>query len=106
MNRRFEYVMFDGFIDNKNYEKEYISPHEVANILNEQHETIEQLKQQNQEYQAILQDMGILLTDNEVINLRNEIADKLLKPMFKSNGFDVDIDTADGFTIIPKGDVE
>ena len=59
------------------------------------------LKQENQEYKAILQDIGLLRSDEEVICIRNEIADKLIKPLFESEGFDVDIDTADGFTIIP-----
>ena len=77
-----------------------------ANLLNHLHEENEQLKQQNQEYKNLLQDMGMLMSDNEVVSIRNEISDKFLKPLFESNGFDVDIDTTDGFKIIPKGDVE
>ncbi len=78
----------------------------IANKLNELEEENEQLKQSIQEYKAILQDIGILISDEDVVNIRNDIADKLLKPLFKSNGFDVDIDTTNGFTIIPNGDVE
>ena len=73
------------------------------NAINKENE---QLKQQNQEYKNLLQDMGMLMSDNEVVSIRNEISDKFLKPLFESNGFDVDIDTTDGFTIIPKGDLE
>ena len=75
-------------------------------LLNSLNDENEQLKRQNQEYKAILQDMGMLMSDEEVIDIRNEIADKFLKPLFKDNGFDVDINTDEGFTIIPKGDVE
>lgn len=64
----------------------------------------EQLKSEIQQYKALLQDMGLLMSDNEVNDIRNDIADKFLKPLFKMNGFDVDINTDDGFTIIPKGD--
>lgn len=63
-----------------------------------------QLKSEIQQYKALLQDMGLLMSDNEVNDIRNDIADKFLKPLFKMNGFDVDINTDDGFTIIPKGD--
>lgn len=40
--KRFNYVAFDGFEDNE----EYISPHQVVELLNEFHEENEQLKQQ------------------------------------------------------------
>ena len=79
---------------------------EIVDELNSLAYENEQLKRQNQEYKAILQDMGMLRSDEEVIDIRNEIADKFLKPLFKENGFDVDINTDKGFTIIPKGDVE
>ena len=46
--------------------------------------------------------MGLLMSDEDVRDIRNEISDKFLKPLFKENGFIVDIDTSDGFTIIPK----
>ena len=62
----------------------------------------EELKQQNQQYKALLQDMGLLMSNKEVKDIRNNIADKLIKPLLKENGFDVDVDTTDGFNIIPK----
>lgn len=66
----------------------------------------EQLKKENHELKAILQDMGMLMSDEEIVNIRNEIADKFLKPLLNDNGFNVDVDTSNGFTIIPRGDVE
>jgi hypothetical protein len=50
--------------------------------------------------------MGMLMSDEEIVNIRNEIADKFLKPLLKDKGFNVDVDTSNGFTIIPRGDVE
>ena len=46
MYKRFEYIMFDGFTD---YES-YITPHEVANLLNEFHE-------ENRRYKSQLNDL-------------------------------------------------
>ena len=43
MYKRFEYIMFDGFTD---YEA-YITPHEVANLLNEFHEKNKKLLRKN-----------------------------------------------------------
>jgi hypothetical protein len=60
--KRFEYIMFDGFTDNG----EYIMPHQVAEILNEQHEQIQQykilteeLKRQNKKLKGRLNDLGV-----------------------------------------------
>ena len=72
---------------------------EVCNILNE-------LYEENQQYKLLLQDMGLLMSDEDVMCIRSEIADKFIKPLCKENGFDVDVDCTNGFTIIPKGDVE
>ncbi len=74
----------------------------VTKLLNRFAEENEQLKQQNQEYKRILQDIGLLRSDEDVINICNEISDKILKPLFEENKFDVDINTDNGFTIIPK----
>ena len=74
--------------------------------LNELSDENEQLKKENQEYKSLFQDMGLLMSDEEVVDIRNEISDKLLKPLLKGNGFDVDINTDDGFKIIPKGDCD
>ena len=76
----------------------------ICDLLNGLHEENKQLKKENQEYKSILQDIGMLMSDDGVKNIRNEMANKFLKPLFKSNGFDVDIDCTNGFTIIPKGD--
>jgi hypothetical protein len=72
---------------------------QVCELLNELHE-------ENKELKHLLQDLGVLMTDEEVKDIRTEIADKFIKPLCKENGFDVDVDCTDGFTIIPKGDVE
>lgn len=91
---------------------------EVVDLLNTFNDENEQLKhdatvliQANQDYRReneklklLLQDMGLLMSDKEVVDIRNDIADKLIKPLLKGNGFDVDVDTNDGFVIIPKGD--
>ena len=64
----------------------------------------EQLKEENQQYKVLLQDMGFLISDEDVMCIRTEIADKFIKPICKETGFDVDVDCTNGFTIIPKGD--
>ena len=74
----------------------------IIDMLNEN----EQLKKENQEYKSILQDMGLLMSDEDIINIRKDIADKLLKPLFASNGFDVDVDTSNGFAISLKEEKE
>jgi hypothetical protein len=79
---------------------------EVVDLLNNLNDENEQLKEENENYKALLQDMGLLMSDNEVSNFRKEISDKLIKPLCKANGYDVDVDTNDGFQIIPKGDSE
>ena len=67
----------------------------------------EQLKEENRQFKLLLQDMGLLMSDEKTLEIRNEISEKLLKPLLKGNGFDVDVDTSNGFKIIPKGsDVE
>ena len=78
---------------------EFQSYGEVVKLMNE-------LSDENEELKRILQDCGLLMSDEEIINIRTKIADKLIKPLFKGNGFDVDVDCTDGFTIIPKNEVE
>lgn len=72
---------------------------QLVDLLNELHE-------ENHELKFILQDMGLLRSNEEVKNVRDEIASKLIKPLCKENGFDVDVNTENGFTIIPKEDFE
>lgn len=43
--KRFEYIMFDGFTDTMS-DEEYINPHQVARLLNEFYEENEQLKRE------------------------------------------------------------
>ena len=97
------YHEYTGICRNK---EDNLTTNEVCNKLNSLIDENEQLKKENQNYKYLLQDMGLLMSDEEVVNIRNEISDKLLKPLLKGNGFDVDINTDDGFKIIPKGDVE
>lgn len=68
----------------------------IADELNELHE-------ENKELKSILQEMGLIMSDEEVKDIRDEIALKLIKPLFKGNGFDVDVNTENGFTVTPKG---
>jgi hypothetical protein len=63
---------------------------------------LNRLEEENKELKFILQGMGLLMTDEEVRDIRTEIASKLIKPLFKGNGFDVDVNVENGFTIIPK----
>ena len=81
----------------------------IANQLNMSNQTIIRLENENKELEEkvegltnLLKELGLLRTDEEVIDIRTEIADKLIKPLFKANGFDVDVDCTDGITIIPK----
>ena len=62
------------------------------------------LYNENQELKKVLQDIGLLKSDEEVLQIREAIADKIMKPLFENGGFDVDIDCRDGFTITPKDD--
>ena len=39
------------------------------------------------------------MNDEQIIKIRKEFSDNLIKPFFKKNGFDVEIDISDGFTI-------
>lgn len=79
--------------------------YEVIDKLNEQDQRIQELEDENQHYKHLFQDLGLLMTDEDVMDIRTEIADKFIKPLFEENGFDVDVDCYNGFTIIPKGDV-
>lgn len=42
------------------------------------------------------------MSNDKIKNIRNEVASKLIKPLYKANGFDVNVNTENGFTIIPK----
>ena len=77
----------------------------LEDLLNGLAEENEQLKKENKELKSILQDMGLLMSNEEVKNVRDKISSKLIKPLCKRNGFDVDVNTENGFTIIPKGDL-
>lgn len=87
---------------NRVYDK--YSWEELEDVLNELSDENEQLRKENQQYKSILQGMGLLLSDDDVISIRKDIAEGILKPLLKENGFDVDIDVSDGFTIIPRGE--
>ena len=67
---------------------------------------IKEVHEENENLKNLLRDLGLLRTDEEVRDIRTEIADKLIKPLFKANGFDVDVDCTDGFTIIPKEELK
>lgn len=53
---------------------------EVCRVFNEMYFENEQLKSEIQQYKRLLQDMGLLMSDDEVINIREDIADKHKKP--------------------------
>ena len=93
----------NGFQDIKTgewyYTKDSENAEKICDLLNKLHE-------ENQHYKHILQDLGLLMSDEEVRDIRTEIADKFIKPLCKENGFDIDVDCTNGFTIIPKGDEE
>lgn len=84
---------------------------EVVTLVNEQAEDIirlenkvESLLDEIDQYRRLLQDLGLLRSDEEVMDIRNEIAEKIIKPIFREGGFEVDVDTSDGFEISLKGD--
>lgn len=62
--KRFEYIAFDGFTDHE----AYITPHKVANLLNEFYE-------KNQE----------LVTENEQLKKRNDFLKKQLDRVCSEN---------------------
>lgn len=101
-NNKVETYELNCIMDNENQTFYFIAD-SIENVqlfvkrLNELHE-------ENQHYKHILQDLGLLMTDEEVRDIRTEIADKFIKPLCKENGFDIDVDCTNGFTIIPKGD--
>lgn len=74
-----------------------VDAHKIVKELNKLH-------YENQEYKRILQDLGLLRSDKEIMDIRKEISDKLIKPLFEENGLNIDVDITDGFTIIPKGE--
>lgn len=100
---------------------------DLCNLLNELHEENQELKEQNRDlndkilrcqgklkreetenkdYRTILQELGLLMSDEEVLKIREELSSKLLQPIFKAEGFDVDIDVTNGFEITPKNEEE
>jgi len=111
MTEKRYYVDVDEAIIDSKTKREYSTwdisgVEDITDRLNQYADENEQLKKENHELKAILQDMGMLMSDEEIVNIRNEIADKFLKPLLKDKGFNVDVDTSNGFTIIPRGDVE
>ena len=72
---------------------------ERKRIINRYVDKIKELERENKELKSILQDMGLIMSNEEVKNVRDEIASKLIKQLCKENGFDVDINTENGFTI-------
>ena len=76
---------------------------QINNACYNYEKKIKELEKENKKLKSILQDMGLIMSNEEVKNVRDEIASKLIKPLCKGNGFDVDVNTEKGFTIIPKG---
>lgn len=64
----------------------------VVKLLNELHE-------ENQKYKKVLEKIGLLKSDEEINNIREDIASKFLKPLLKQNGFDADINVEKGFDV-------
>lgn len=64
------------------------------------------LYDENMAYKKILQDLGLLRSDEEVLKIREALSEKLFKPLFENEGIDVDIDITNGFEITPKNEEE
>lgn len=80
----------------------YNQADKICDKLNELHEENQELLQ----LKYLLQDVGIIPKENDILKIRKEIASKFLKPLFINNGYDVDINVEDGFTISPKENKE
>ena len=80
--------------------------HEDREYCEKMHRENEKLKQENQQYKSILQDMGLLISGDDERAIRNNFADKIIKPIFAESGFDVDVDTSNGFAISLKEEKE
>lgn len=58
------------------------------------------LYKENEQYKLLLQDMGLLLSDKDIQNIRSQICDKIFIPLIESQGYSVkDIDISNGFNI-------
>jgi len=103
--KRFQYNVNKNSIEYNGKHFAYCNgeQNKIANKLNELADENEQLKKENKELKSILQDIGLIMTNEEVKNVRDKISSKLIKPLCEENGFDVDVNTENGFTIIPKG---
>ena len=80
--------------------------HEDREYCERIHRENEKLKQENQQYKSLLRDMGLLRSGEDVMAIRNNFADKIIKPIFAESGFDVDVDTSNGFAISLKEEKE
>ena len=80
--------------------------HEDREYCEKMHRENEKLKQENQQYKLLLQDIGLLRSDEDVMAIRNNFANKIIKPIFAESGFDVDVDTSNGFAISLKEEKE
>ena len=80
--------------------------HEDREYCERIHRENKKLKQENQQYKSLLQDMGLLMSSEDVMAIRNNFADKIIKPIFAESGFDVDVDTSNGFAISLKEEKE
>ena len=92
--------------ENKELKSKYSEQCIQLDFLKDENRHMKSVLKENKELKSILQDMGLIMSNEEVKNVRDEIASKLIKPLCKGNGFDVDVDTENGFTIIPKEDFE
>ena len=80
--------------------------HEDREYCERIHRENEKLKQENQQYKSLLRDMGLLRPGEDAMALCNNFADKIIKPIFAESGFDVDVDTSNGFAISLKEEKE
>lgn len=83
-----------------------LSYKQCVDLLNQLSDENKQLKQENQQYKSLLRDMGLLMSGEDVMAIRNNFADKIIKPIFAESGFDVDVDTSNGFAISLKEEKE
>ena len=88
--------------ENKELKSKYSEQCIQLDFLKDENRHMKSVLKENKELKSILQDMGLIMSNEEVKNVRDEIASKLIKPLCKGNGFDVDVNTENGFTIIPK----
>jgi hypothetical protein len=87
-----------AFIDTENLDMSYLCDNEIdcKNIV----ELLNELHEEKEQYKALLQDMGVILSDTDIINIRQQISDKIIVPLIEDMGCPVEsVDVSDGFNV-------